>query len=355
MPSILRKDAARWRREIRETFLLATPLILGQLSSIGMNVIDTLLAGHWMRARWPRCRGHEPVVARDRGSDRRDAALPPSVAQLAGAGEHARIGPLFRQALWLAFALGIALFFMVRASGVLLDAIGIEPAIAAETRKFLHAIAWGAPALTGYFALRGFSEGLSIPRPTMYFGLLGLVLLLPIGYVLMCSFGLPARSALWDGKAGCAVGHHFGVSPRRTAPSVSTVRPVRCSALAHDFLAPAARRADGHRRAHGGRPVRRGGIADRFARCSGGGRTPGRDQRRVCRVHGAARRRHGDDDTGRQRDRPRRCGSRALGRLCRHRRECAHADPVVAVWRCFRWPSPGSTPTMPQSPRWRRS
>ena len=46
MPSILRKDAARWRREIRETFVLATPLILGQLSSIGMNVIDTLLAGH---------------------------------------------------------------------------------------------------------------------------------------------------------------------------------------------------------------------------------------------------------------------------------------------------------------------
>jgi len=46
MSSIVRKDAARWRRELRETFVLATPLILGQLSSIGMNVIDTLLAGH---------------------------------------------------------------------------------------------------------------------------------------------------------------------------------------------------------------------------------------------------------------------------------------------------------------------
>ena len=207
MPSILRKDAARWRREIRETFVLATPLILGQLSSIGMNVIDTLLAGH-LDAR--------TLAAVAVGTSLWSLAivaaigvmlaLPPSVAQLAGAGEQSRIGPLFRQALWLALGLGIALFFMVRTSGGLLDAIGIEPAIAAETRKFLHAIAWGAPALTGYFALRGFSEGLSIPRPTMYFGLLGLALLLPIGYVLMYGkFGLPARGAQGSGIATATV------------------------------------------------------------------------------------------------------------------------------------------------------
>src|SRR5512146_3520624 len=85
MSSILRKDTARWRREIRETFVLATPLILGQLSSIGMNVIDTLLAGHldahtlaavavgtslWSLA----------IVAAIGVM----LALPPSVAQLAG-------------------------------------------------------------------------------------------------------------------------------------------------------------------------------------------------------------------------------------------------------------------------------
>ncbi|HSE11351.1 MAG TPA: MATE family efflux transporter [Rudaea sp.] len=207
MPSILRKDAARWRREIRETFVLATPLILGQLSSIGMNVIDTLLAGH-LDAR--------TLAAVAVGTSLWSLAivaaigvmlaLPPSVAQLSGAGEHARIGPLFRQALWLAFALGFALFFMVRASGALLGPIGIEPAIANETQKFLHAIAWGAPALTGYFALRGFSEGLGIPRPTMYFGLLGLALLAPIGYVLMYGkLGLPARGAQGSGMATATV------------------------------------------------------------------------------------------------------------------------------------------------------
>ena len=207
MLSILRKDAAPWRRELRETFMLATPLILGQLSSIGMNVIDTLLAGHL---------GARTLAAVAVGTSLWSLAivaaigvmlaLPPSVAQLAGAGKQARIGPLFRQSLWLAGALGIALFVFVRCAAVLLGPIGIEPAIAAETTKFLHAIAWGAPALCGYFALRGFSEGLAITRPTMYFGLLGLVLLAPIGWVLMYGrLGFAPRGAQGSGMATATV------------------------------------------------------------------------------------------------------------------------------------------------------
>jgi len=136
MSDILRNDPAHWRRELRETFILATPLILGQLSSIGMNVIDTLLAGH-LDAR--------TLAAVAIGTGLWSLAivaaigvmlaLPPSVAQLAGAGERARIGPLLRQALWLALALGIALLLLVRGAGVLLAPIGIEPDVAAETRK----------------------------------------------------------------------------------------------------------------------------------------------------------------------------------------------------------------------------
>jgi len=207
MLPILRKDAGPWRRELRATFALAAPLILGQLSAVGMNVIDTLLAGHL---------DAQTLAAVAVGTSVWSLAivaaigvmlaLPPSVAHLAGAGDHASIGPIFRQALWLAFALGIALLFGVRASGVLLDAIGIDASIVAETRKFLHAIAWGAPALTGYFALRGFSEGISLPRPTMYFGAFGLLLLGPIGYILMYGkLGLPALGAQGSGMATAIV------------------------------------------------------------------------------------------------------------------------------------------------------
>lgn len=197
----------RLRAEFRETARLAAPLVFGQLSAIGMNVVDTLLAGHYNAATLAAVAVGTSIwslaIVTAIGVM---LALPPSVAQFAGAGERERIGALFRQALWLALALGIVLLIGARHAGLLLRAFGIEASIIADTQKFLHAISWGAPALTAYFALRGFSEGLGLTRPTMYFGFLGLVALAPIGYVLMYGgFGLPARGAQGSGMATAVV------------------------------------------------------------------------------------------------------------------------------------------------------
>ena len=207
MLSFLRNEPARLRREFRDTLTLAAPLVLGQLSAIGMNVVDTVLAGHYNAATLAAVAVGTSiwslVIVAAIGVM---LALPPSVAQLAGAGADARIGALFRQALWLALALGLLLFVGVRHADPLLRAIGIDSSIVENTQKFLHALSWGAPALTGYFALRGLSEGLALTRPTMYFGVLGLLALAPIGYVLMYGgFGLPPRGAQGLGLATAAV------------------------------------------------------------------------------------------------------------------------------------------------------
>src|SRR5688572_24313929 len=107
---------ARLRREMRASAVLATPLVLGQLASMAMGVIDTVLAG------W-----HGPVTlaAVGVGSAMWNIAflvaigvlmaIPPSVSQLNGAGRRAEIGPLFRQSLWLAVALGVGLSLLVHA------------------------------------------------------------------------------------------------------------------------------------------------------------------------------------------------------------------------------------------------
>src|SRR5882724_4412075 len=167
---IFGQEPARWRCEFRDTLVLAAPLVLGQLSAIGMNVVDVLLAGHF---------NAQTLAAVAIGTSVWTLAivaaigvmlaLPPSVAQLAGAGAQEKIGMLFRQALWLALALGVLLFVGVRHAEPLLRGIGIDLFIVEDTQKFLHALSWGAPALTGYFALRGLSEGLALTRPTMYF------------------------------------------------------------------------------------------------------------------------------------------------------------------------------------------
>jgi len=204
---MLLDSTSRLRHELRDTLRLAAPLMLGQLSAIGMNVVDVLLAGHF---------SSDTLAAVAVGTNIWSLALvaaigvmlalPPSVAQLSGAGKREAIGGVFRQALWMAFVLGLLLWFGARHASPLLRAIGIDAAIIADTQKFLSAISWGAPALTGYFALRGLSEGVGLTRPTMYFGFLGLVLLAPIGYVLMYGgFGLPARGAQGSGMATAIV------------------------------------------------------------------------------------------------------------------------------------------------------
>lgn len=208
MPTILHSRKPRLNRELRQTLRLALPLVFGQLSAIGMNVVDALLAGHldahtlgavaigtsvWSLA----------IVA----SIGVMMALPPSVAQLHGGGRNDDIGPLFRQALWLALALGILLGLGVRFGGSLLvSTIGVDARLLPDVTRFLHAVAFGAPAMTIFFALRGLSEGLGLTRPTMYFSLLGLVLLAPIGYVLMYgAFGVPRLGALGSGVATALV------------------------------------------------------------------------------------------------------------------------------------------------------
>ena len=206
-PKTMPRLPPRLRTELRETLRLAAPLVLGQLSAIGMNVVDTVLAGHYGATTLAAVAiGANVWVLAIVAAIGVMMAMPPSVAHRHGAGESESIGALLRQALWLATGIGIVLFFAVRHAGPLLRLMGIAPDIAAQAQSFLHAISWGAPALTGYFALRGFSEGLALTRPTMYFGALGLVLLAPVGYVFMYgAFGLPARGAQGSGIATATV------------------------------------------------------------------------------------------------------------------------------------------------------
>lgn len=198
----------RRARELREMLRLAVPLVLGQLSAVGMNVVDALLAGH--------------VDAHTLGSVAVGTsvwaisivvaigvmmALPPSVAQLNGAGQRERIGPLFRQALWLALVLGMLLGLGTYFGGpFIVSHIGLDAPLVPDVTRFLHAIAYGAPALAVFFTLRGLGEGIGVPRPTLYFSLFGLALLGPIGYALMYgAFGLPRLGAQGSGMATALV------------------------------------------------------------------------------------------------------------------------------------------------------
>ncbi|MGH8211902.1 MAG: MATE family efflux transporter [Rhodanobacteraceae bacterium] len=200
-------DRARYAREIRATVKLALPLIAGQLSSIGMNAVDVVLAGHYNAHTLAAVAvGANVWLLALVAAIGMMMALPPSVAHLDGAGARGEIGPLFRQALMLAGTLGVLLWFAVRHAGPLLHLLGVEVELLPDVQKFLHALSWGAPAVCFYFSLRGLSEGMSWTRPTMFFGFTGLCALIPLGYVFIYGkLGLPALGARGSGIANAIV------------------------------------------------------------------------------------------------------------------------------------------------------
>jgi MATE family multidrug resistance protein len=65
----------------------------------------------------------------------------------------------------------------------------------------MDALSWGAPAMCLLLVLRFFSEGGGNTRPTMYMGLLGVVLNIPLNYILM--FGKLGMPEL--GAQGCGI------------------------------------------------------------------------------------------------------------------------------------------------------
>lgn len=194
---------ARALRELRVSFVLALPLVLGQLAAMAMNVVDSILAGR---------HGSVTLAAVAVGSALWSVtlmicigvlmAVPASVAQLNGADRRREIGPLWRQAVWLALAMGIALGLLMWWSPSLLAMFGITAEVRPEATAFLHGIAFGAPALSLYFCFRNLSEGIAWTTPSMMFGIAGLVLLIPLGIVLM--FGAGPIPELGAGGLGMA-------------------------------------------------------------------------------------------------------------------------------------------------------
>lgn len=191
---------------------LATPIIIAQLANTAMGFVDTVMAGRVSpqdlaavalgNSIWV------PVFLLMTGIL---LATTPKVAQRFGAGLHNEIGPLVRQALWLALAVGIAAAVLLWNAQVVLRVMNVDPALIDPAMGYLRAVACGFPAVALYHVLRCFSDGLGHTRPSMVIGLIGLALNIPLNYIFIYGkLGLPAMGGVGCGWAtGLVMGFMF--------------------------------------------------------------------------------------------------------------------------------------------------
>jgi MATE family multidrug resistance protein len=185
-------------REIQALVPLAIPLILGQLFGIGTDVIVSVFAGHL---------GATVLAAVALGSSLWIVvfmavvgllmSLQPAVSALDGAGRRHEAGHLLAQGLMLGLGAGVFGALVLAYGGMAFArATHLPPALLPDVAGFVHAAAWSIPALGLLAACRGLSEGLSMTRPTMVCGAIGLTILIPSAAILMDGATLPLLGPL---------------------------------------------------------------------------------------------------------------------------------------------------------------
>lgn len=201
MPALTRP--ARLRIELRSLLGLAAPIMIAQLANTAMGFVDTVMAGRVS----PRdlaavALGNSIWVPLFLLMTGILLATTPKVAQRFGGGLHGEIGPLVRQALWLALLIGCGAGLLLWHAESVLHWMAVDPQLIEPSMGYLRAVACGFPAVALYHVLRCYSDGLGHTRPSMMLGLVGLLLNIPLNYIFIYGkLGLPAMGGVGCGWA----------------------------------------------------------------------------------------------------------------------------------------------------------
>lgn len=185
------------RHEVRATLQLAIPIVLTQLGSIAMGIVDTIMVG-WL--------GPEPLSAVALG----DAlsftilimclgvltALDAIVAQSFGAGDMRQCARALNHGLVLAVALSAPTMLVLSQSKALFGTLGQSEALVQSGGSYVDAINYGVLPFVLYAALRHFMHGIGRARPAMVVIILANALNAFANWILIFgNWGAPAMGA----------------------------------------------------------------------------------------------------------------------------------------------------------------
>lgn len=183
--------------------LLALPLLGAHLAQTGMSVADTIMAGRLsavdLAAVAVGSSVFMPLLLLLFGTL---MATTPLVAQANGAGNTAILARTIQQSGWTSLLVILPVSFVLYNSRTIFDFMSVTPEVASLGANYLKAIAWGLPAIAVFQVLRCMCEGLNHARPILLISLAGLLLNIPLNYVLIYGeLGFPKLGAVGCGYA----------------------------------------------------------------------------------------------------------------------------------------------------------
>lgn len=188
--------------ELKALSVLGAPIVLTQVSQMSMSIVDLVFAGHVSAVDlagvglgaslfWPTMLLSSGLLF----------AVTPTVAQLYGAGRANETGAVARQAGWIAIAGAILVICVLLQAEHVYRLFGVDPVGIPIAVGYLHAQAWGIPAIFGYFVMRNLCEGLGYTVPAMVIGITSLGLKIPLNMIFVNgAFGIEGQ-----GGIGCGI------------------------------------------------------------------------------------------------------------------------------------------------------
>lgn len=151
---------------------LAWPVLVAQLASIGMMVIDTIVVGrHSTDALAAVAVGSSFYISVMLALTGVIQALLPTVAQLVGAGQREAIGPAIRQGLWLALGLSVAGGLVLFFPHAYLAWAQLQGPVEAAASEYLRILVFSLPAHLAFRVFQGVANAVGRPRTLMLIGM----------------------------------------------------------------------------------------------------------------------------------------------------------------------------------------
>ena len=187
--------------ELRALWHLAWPILIGQLATVGMGVVDVGMAGH---------ASAQDLAGVALGTSLWNMVIitlmgvmmsvNPLVAHHVGAREFDAVPHLVRQALWKALGSSLLAFAVLNTATLVFDTMALEPYVRSTAKSFVHIVSFALPAFAAYRVLYGYSTSLNATKPMMAISLCALLLNVLVNWLLV--FGHAGLAPL--GGVGCA-------------------------------------------------------------------------------------------------------------------------------------------------------
>ncbi|QDC93138.1 MATE family efflux transporter [Vibrio furnissii] len=192
----------QYKIEASNLIKLATPVLIASVAQTGMGFVDTIMAGGVsaidMAAVSIAASIWLPSILFGIGLL---MALVPVVAQLNGSGRQHKIPFEIHQGGVLALVISVPIIIVLLQTEAILGVMKVEPMMQEKSIGYMHAMVFAVPAFLLFQTLRSFTDGMSLTKPAMVIGFVGLLFNIPLNWIFVYGkFGAPAL-----GGIGCGV------------------------------------------------------------------------------------------------------------------------------------------------------